>query len=404
MIGEIFRIVWNYIRKRRTRSLLTIIGILIGISAVVTLIALGQGLTNAVDYQFSKLGSNRITISPAGSTGMPMSKTTAQLTEKDVDTVKKVSGVQFAMGLYVSSKPVSFGNEVKQIPIGGMDVDVETLKYAGQTGLYEIEKGRNFKPGDRYKVVIGSKVATDAFSRTVKVGDMLTINNTQFQVIGIQKSGGTGIMDIIIRMPKDALRELDGKTDEVSMINAIVKEGADIVKTSDRIEEALRNERNEKKGEESFTVQTTRNMINSFLNIIAVIQGLLVGIAGISLLVGAIGIMNTMYTSVLERTSDIGVMKSIGAKNHDILLIFIIEAGLLGLIGGAIGVLLGALTSTLISAVASYYLKADILMISIGPALIFGPLLFSFVIGALSGLFPAVQASKMKPVDSLRYE
>ena len=406
MIAELFKIVLNYIRKRRTRSFLTIIGILIGIAAVVTLISLGQGLRNAVEFQFSKMGSNRIAISPAGSIAGPLSsgKTSAKLTEDDVKVISKVNGVEYVIGMYASTKAVYFGKEKVSVPIMALDTNTETMKYVDESGVYEIDKGRNFRPGDRYKAIIGSKIADGAYRKNVNIGDTLVINGLEFQVIAIQKSGGSAIMDAMIRVPKDTLREMDGKTNEVSMINAIANENADVVKTSDKIKEALRKSRNEKKGEESFTVQTTMNLINSFLSIIGVIEALLIGIAGISLVVGAVGIMNTMYTSVLERTRDIGVMKSIGAKEQDILLIFLLEAGFLGAVGGAIGVLIGTGLSYSLSAIATFFLKVNILRISIGPLLIFGPIIFSFLIGAASGVFPAIQASKMKPIDSLRYE
>jgi putative ABC transport system permease protein len=406
MFPELFNIVLKYIRKRKTRSFLTIIGILIGIASVVTLISLGQGLENAIDYQFAKLGSNKISISPAGSLAGPMSsgRTTAKLTEDDVKVIKKVKGVEFAMGMYASSKQVYFGKERFSIPIIALDSDAETMKYVDKSGLYEIDSGRNFRPGERYKTIIGSKVADGLYHKNVNIGDTLIIDGLEFQVIGIQKAGGSPMMDMMIRIPKDTLREMDGKTDEVSMINAVADEGADVSSVSEKIKQALLKYRDEKKGQESFTVQTTLNLIESFVSIIAVIQALLVGIAGISLVVGAVGIMNTMYTSVLERTRDIGVMKSIGAKEHDILAIFLLEAGILGAVGGAVGVALGAAGSYIVSYIAFFFLKTNILRISIGPLMIFGPLIFSFLIGAASGLFPAIQASHMKPVDSLRYE
>jgi len=406
MIAESFRIIIRYIKGRRTRSFLTIIGIFIGIAAVVALISLGQGLQNAVNYQFSKIGSNRIIISPAGAIAGPTSSglTTAKLYEKDVDTVKKVNGVEFATGIYSSIELVFFKNEKKYIPILGLDNDAETTKYVEKIGLYDIEKGRNPRPGEKYKAVLGNKVAEEAFDEKVNVGDSIKIGGIDFEVIGIQSLIGTGVQDRIIRIPKTALNEILSISEEVSSIVVTVKEDADTVEVADRIKEELRKAHHEKKGEEDFSVQTARNVIEALLSIIAVIQALLVGIAAISLLVGGIGIMNTMYTSVLERTRDIGIMKAIGAKNSDVLLIFILESGFFGLFGGAIGVLIGVTLSKLASLIAFQVLKVNILRIEITPLLIIGPLLFSFLIGVVSGVFPAMQASRLKPVDSLRYE
>jgi len=404
MLRDILKIVWNYIKKRKIRSFLTIIGIFIGIMAVVTLISLGQGLTNAVELQFSKLGSNRVTISPAGSSGISMFRTTVWLTDKDLERVKKMPEVEYAIGVYITSKTITYGRESFSAYIRGMATDEKTVRYSEQTGLFEVVKGRNFKPGDEYKVIIGSGIAEKAFSKEVRVGDFITIDNIPFEVIGIQKTGGSGMMDYVIRMPIDVIRGLDGKKDELSTINVIIKKGEDITAASDRIKENLRREKNEKKGEESFTVQTTRSLINSFMNILKIVQALLVGIAGISLLVGAVGITNTMYTSVLERTRDIGIMKSVGAKKSEIMLIFIIEAGMLGLIGGIIGVSLGMAISYAIEFVARNIFNVSILKISINILLIVGPLIFSLGLGMLAGFFPAKQAADLQPAEALRYE
>ncbi|MEM0231211.1 MAG: ABC transporter permease [Candidatus Woesearchaeota archaeon] len=404
MLSELFRIVLNYISKRKIRSFLTIIGIFIGISAVVTLISLGQGLTNAVNAQFSKLGSNRLTISPAGAAGISMLRTTVKLTDKDLERAMSVQGVEYAIGVYITSKQISFGKESIQAYVRGISTDEKTIRYAEQSGLYEIEKGRDFKPGDKYKIIIGSGIAEKAFSKKVRVGDIVTIDNIPFEVIGIQKTAGSGIFDYVLRMPLDVARALDNKEDELSSISVIVKSNSDINSVEERLKDTLRRERNEKKGEESFSVQSTRNIINSFLDILKIVQALLVGIAAISLLVGAVGITNTMYTSVLERTRDIGVMKAIGAKESEIMAIFILEAGLLGLVGGIIGVVLGTAASYTIGFVATDIFKVSILKISINPPLLVMLLIFSFAIGAFAGFLPARQAAKLQPAEALRYE
>ena len=151
-------------------------------------------------------------------------------------------------------------------------------------------------------------------------------------------------------------------------------------------------------------MRTAEQILGTFNNIFAVVQGVLVGIAGISLLVGGIGIMNTMYTSVLERTKEIGTMKAIGAKNSHILLLFLIESGLLGLVGGLIGVIIGLGMAKSAEYLATIYIGSPLLQASMDPIIIFGALAFSFLIGTLSGIFPAMQASRLKPADALRYE
>ena len=149
-------------------------------------------------------------------------------------------------------------------------------------------------------------------------------------------------------------------------------------------------------------MQTAAELIKSFKTILDIVQGILIAIAAISLMVGGVGIMNTMYTSVLERTREIGIMKAIGAKNSQILTLFLIEAGLIGIVGGIIGIILGVGLSKIAVIIIGQALKTDLIQASFPLVLIVGSLLFSFLVGAASGILPAIQASKLKPVDALR--
>jgi putative ABC transport system permease protein len=172
---------------------------------------------------------------------------------------------------------------------------------------------------------------------------------------------------------------------------------------ADRIMEKLRKHKGQEKGKEDFYVQSFEDLIKTFTTIITVINSILVLIALISLVVASVNIMNTMYTAVLERTKEIGVMKAVGARNSDILVIFIFESGLLGMLGGIIGVILGYVVATIgggFAAGAGYALLKPIFPWT----LILGCIMFAFLIGAGSGVLPAIRASKLHPVDSLRYE
>ena len=171
---------------------------------------------------------------------------------------------------------------------------------------------------------------------------------------------------------------------------------------SERVSATLRKSHDVEEGKEDFGIQTPESILNTLNNILMVIQGVLVGIAAISLLVGGIGIMNTMYTSVHERTKEIGIMKALGAKNRNILLVFMIESGLLGLFGGIIGVSLGFGIAKLVEYVAFRYYESVLIQAQFSPMLLIGMLLFGFGVGAISGMFPARQAAKLKPVDALR--
>jgi putative ABC transport system permease protein len=174
---------------------------------------------------------------------------------------------------------------------------------------------------------------------------------------------------------------------------------------AENIKEKLRKHRNVKEGEEDFTVQTSQELLDSVGVILDAVQWFLIGIAAISLLVGGIGIMNTMYTSVLERTREIGVMKAIGARNGDITILFLIEAGVLGMAGGLIGCLLGVTLSKTVEILSAGALANSTLVKAyVSAELIAGALLLSFIVGCVSGVLPARQAANLKPVDALRYE
>jgi len=207
-----------------------------------------------------------------------------------------------------------------------------------------------------------------------------------------------------IYITQDDLRSLFNVKDDYMGITVRVRDGYDTKEVADRIKEKMRRDRGEKKGEESVTVITMDRVKSAVGTILNAVQVVVVGIAMISLIVGGVNIMNTMYTSVLERTREIGVMKAIGARNSTITTMFIMESGIIGLVGGTIGCLLGAALSKAVEYVALTQLDSAMLKASITPWLIGGALLFSFVVGVVSGFLPAKQASELNPVDALRYE
>ena len=192
----------------------------------------------------------------------------------------------------------------------------------------------------------------------------------------------------------------------MSMIFIKAKAGTNVTDVAERIEDKLKDYRNEKKSEEpkTFAVSTSEQLLQAFSNVFGIVNAVLVGIAAISLLVGGVGIMNTMYTAVLERTREIGTLKAIGAKNSDVLLLFLFESGMLGLVGGAIGIALGFGISKAAEYIAAAALGTGLLKASFSWVLVAGALFFSFTIGALSGVMPAIQASRLRPVDALRWE
>ena len=399
-----FSLAFNNLKRRKLRSWLTMIGIFIGIAAVVALISLGQGLQGYITGEFEKLGSDKIYIQSKGM-GIPGSSgsESLMLTSKDKKVIENVRGVEWVAGYLFKQGQAKFKGE---LGIGfATGIEPEDMDFWIDIGSLNIFEGRSLKDGDKYKVVVGYNHAYgDIWDKKLEIGSTILIEDVDFKVIGIAGKIGNPSDDANLYVPKDTLKEILDIEDEESYFIVKTTAGFDPEDVAETIERKLRRSRGEKEDQETFSVLTSEQLLETFSSIFAVVQAVLVGIAAISLLVGGIGIMNTMYTAVIERTKEIGTMKAVGARNSDVLKIFLFESGLLGLVGGAIGVIIGIAMSTgaeYISAVATgtNLLQADTSMTLIG-----GALLFSFLVGTASGVFPAMQAAKLKPADALRYE
>jgi putative ABC transport system permease protein len=403
MIADYFKLAIENILHRRLRAWLTVLGIVIGIAAVVALVSLGQGLQYTVDQQFNKIGADKVTIQAKGTAGAPGTDSgNVLLTEDDVDVVKKSSGVTNAISLLIRYGKIEYNHKAKYVGIRAFPVDETSRKLWGEIGMYDVEYGRMLKNGDKNKAVIGPTFAKETtYGKEISVGEKITINDKQFTVVGIFKGGNPGI-DSAVVITLDDMRELFDVPTEVSAIMLKVDDVKTMDNTIENIKKDLRRHRNVKEGQEDFTVQSTKQFIESFLVVFNVITALLVGLASISLLVGAIGIANTMYTAVLERNREIGVMKAIGATNYQILTIFLIESALIGLIGGIIGMIFGAGISLIAQQLIGTFLGPGFFQVFLPWWLLIGAATFALVIGTLSGILPARQAAKMHPVDALR--
>jgi len=404
MILDYFKLACKNLRYRKLRSWLTMLGIFIGIAAVVSLISLGQGLQNYISDEFEKLGSDKIIVMAKGM-GPPGSAIgSLKLTSKDLKVIENVRGVEYASGYLTKQGQAKYKGETGIGFANGLtEIDFERIM--DMTGL-EILDGRGLKDTDKFKVVVGYNhiYKEDTWEKPMRVGSTIEIEGYEFKVIGVLSKIGNPIDDASLYVQKDILKKILNIEDEESQILAKTAKGFDPEDVADNIERKLRRSRGEKEDQETFNVSTSEQLLGTFQTVFSVVQGVLVGIAAISLLVGGVGIMNTMYTAVLERTKEIGIMKAIGAKNSDVLMLFLFESGMLGLVGGAIGVVIGIGLGKLVELIAAQYLGSPLIQASFGFSLIFGALLFSFVVGSLSGVFPAIQASKLKPVDALRYE
>ena len=403
MLKDYFRLALHSVRQRKMRSWLTLLGIFIGIAAVVALISLSQGLESAIKEQFVKLGSDKVIVQAIGSGyGPPGSGAVAPLTKSDLDEIKKVKGVDQAFGRLIRSVKVQFDKEIEYTYAVSVPDDNEDLQLVIEVNNYELEQGRMLKKEDKYKAVLGKDLATDLFGKEVQLQDTLEIEGKEFKVVGLLKKSGNPQQDVALVVPEAALEEILGIEGSKDMIAVKGNPGEELSTVSERLKKELRNHRKVKEGKEDFSVETPENILATLTTILAIVQGILVGIAAISLLVGGIGIMNTMYTAVLERTKEIGIMKATGARNSQIWFLFLTESGLLGLLGGIIGVSLGLGISKTVEYVAYQIYEAYLIRADISWILILSMLLFAFAIGAISGALPARQAAKLKPVDALR--
>jgi len=393
---EYFLLAFRTLLKRKQRTFLTIVGILIGVVMVISLISLGRGMQVAVRNAFEGIGYNRVFVFAGQSKNLLESKMSSELlTEKDLSVVEKTPGIQVAKGVNLEGLLVECCGTKKLVPVWGVPVDKEGLTLIRKFSFFAISKGREFKIKDKGVAIIGSKVVDD-FDGKIDVGKILLINGKRFKVIGIQKRSGSPIHDGLIRIRLSEFEALTGSKN-FPAIFALTVEGEDVSNIAERVERRLEKIRTE----ESFNVQTAEQLAKRIQRMLDIIQIVLVGIAFVSVLVSITGTITTMYTSVYERIRDIGVMKAIGATNKAIFFIFLIESGIIGLLAGLFGLFFGWAFASIVSKFISAYLMIEVNPI-FSPYVVMLGLAISFLVGCSAGVFPALHASKLDPVEVMR--
>ena len=379
------------------------IGVVIGVFLIMSLLSLSEGIKTAVLAQLKMMGEDLIIIMPGELTDMVTAFAGGlELTDDDIKAIGKAEGVEAVIPMTYKGMAMRYQGEKKTVLLCGIPVD-ESLDILKTDMGFELIEGRWPIPGKR-EIFVGFLVPKEVFPG-MKVGTQVTLKGKQFEVVGVLKSVGSKQDDSQVYIDLDVYREITGEREGAKMAMAKVKPGYSADKVVENIKESLEENRKRKKGEDlpPYTVLSSEKMTDIVGNIMGLIQVAIFGFASIAIVVGGIGIMNTMYTSVHDRIKEIGIMKAVGAKNKTIVLIFLIESGIFGLAGGLGGIVLGLGLAKIVEIYAqSQYLF--MLKASITPQLVLFGLGFSFLIGCIAGYLPARSASKLNPVDALRYE
>lgn len=405
-VSEILRISLRSIKANRMRSLLTMLGIIIGVSAVILLVSIGQGASKSITSQIQGLGSNLLIISPgqAQQGGINLGAGTLNtLTLEDADAIARQPSVE-SVAPYVRKNVQIIWRNMNQ----ATSVEGTTAEYA-QVRSLKVVNGRFFSKfevlGQSNVVVVGSEVISNLFGdpNANVAGRQIEINQLPFTIIGVLETQGSQGMqnndDVVIMPITTAMNRMFGMTNNnVSTIFVSAKSEALMNQAQQEVEAALRIKHGLlPKEDNDFQVTSQAQILNTAQGITGIMTALLAGIAAISLVVGGIGIMNIMLVSVTERTREIGIRKAIGANRGVILRQFLTESVVLSLLGGIIGILIGIGSAILIGETSS-----------LPTAITVSPVIYSFVfsmlVGIIFGVYPARKAASLNPIDALRYE
>jgi len=403
---ELAELAFNSLRYRSLRSWLAILGIVIGVASIISLISISVGMNENIKSSMGGLGANIITVTAGaaragsmgfGGGGAPQefgrTASEAKITFDEAESLRGVEGVSKVDARISGNARVSYKNRNTSIGVIGVDPSA----FPQSTGA-NLSAGRALGTSDTSSVVLGYSVASETFNDSSMINKQIRINGEPFRVIGVLNlSGATfGGPDRNIFITQRAAKTLFNQTEKASSVVVISAEGytADAVAAS--VAARLRELHRVSVDRQDFTVTTAASMqatISSVSNTLGIFLG---GIASISLIVGGIGVANAMFTSVLEQTRYIGILKALGARNSSILKLFLYEACMVGMVGGMLGIALSFVASFVL---ASFGLPSkitlDLMLLGMG---------FSFAVGAVSGLIPARNAASVEPVEALRYE
>ena len=401
MFYETLKLAVQAIRRNALRSFLTLLGIVIGVSAVIAMVTIGTGTTEKVKEEMAKLGSNMLFVRP-GQWGPGRSSAKARpFDARDIVELRaQLRGVKAVAPLAQQSVSVVYGSESRTVGTIGTDASYIA------TQDWDLAQGRNFLDtetrGGRAACIIGETVLEKLFGSTDAIGKRIRVSNVSCEVIGVlaekgESGFGTDRDDVVLMPLRTYHRRIAGDTD-INRINVSAHDGVETAKVQADIERLLRERRGiTAREEDDFRVADMKQIADTQTATTGVLTMLLGAVAGVSLLVGGIGIMNIMLVSVTERTREIGIRLAVGAQESQVLMQFLVEAVVLSLFGGTVGVVLG-LT---LAAVASIGMSIPLVL---DPRIVVIAFAFSALIGIVFGYFPARRAAQLNPIDALRHE
>jgi ABC-type antimicrobial peptide transport system permease subunit len=390
---DLFSLSLRAIRVNKLRSFLTMLGIVIGVFAIIMLVSIGTGLQSYITKQVSSLGSNLIFISP-GTIGGGRPTGVNKLTTSDATNIQlRIQNLAQVAPVVIQSSPVKYGGKINKNTM----IAATSANYLKTIANISLEKGTMFTTGQVRSgakvAIIGTTVVSNLFQNTDPIGKIIAIGNNRYTVIGtLVKRGSTfGVdQDNLVGIPITAGKQQFG----VNNVTAIYM-SANKPELIPIIEQQAKKVLLEHLTTSDFTIQTAESALSTINSITGILTIALAGIAAISLLVGGIGVANIMLVSVTERTREIGLRKALGAQRNDILKQFLLEAVILSVTGGIIGIMLGLGASIIVA----IYLFSTVTWWSV--FLAFG---FSVLVGIVFGIAPAIRASKLSPIEALRYE
>lgn len=399
-LGDLWRLLFETLSTQRLRSLLTILGIVIGIASIVLLSSIGEGTRQAVSHQFNQFGTTVVGIRPGKVETFGMSPgafggTTRPLTVEDALSLRHVPGVRYVAPHVLGLAEVKAAERTRQVSVyGTVHEDQFVLQWYPRIGTFLPEGDPDQIPA---ACVLGSKVASELFPGTNPLGSKVRVGQSRFTVVGVMTSKGQMLgfdMDDMVFIPVRRAMKLFNQP-QVSEIHLFATSHS----LMDRaVSEARRVLIQRHGGEEDFTITTNADMLRVVDQVIGALSVGVLVIAGISVLVGAIGILTILWVTVHQRTPEVGLMKAIGASDRQILLIFLAEAAILSTAGGILGLIVGWGGSLLLGAlVPGFWIETPfwIVPVSVGSAAI---------VGLAAGVIPALRAARLDPIDALRTE